>query len=246
MSQRNTVRLAELVPVCAPRLSTGSCAVAVPMPCCVLGCQGQGHEAIISPLYGEGSISHLGHEGLTACWGTQPPAPNPGTKQAVLVPWQDRDVREGTDMLMVKPGMPYLDLVRDVKARVRTLEGGLWVGQWARCAGRAQRGGAGLSPPLTRSRSTPRTRWPCTTSRGSSPCCGTARRPAPSAWRRPCRRQSRPSGVQVRLRPPCPPLYPPCPPGLAPPSRLSAGADIVITYFTPQLLRWLREAAGRP
>lgn len=52
-------------------------------------------------------------------------------------------------MLMVKPGMPYLDLVRDVKARVRTLEGGLWVGRWAQCAGRAQRGGAGLSPPLT-------------------------------------------------------------------------------------------------
>lgn len=32
---------------------------------------------------------------------------------------QDRDVREGADMLMVKPGMPYLDLVRDVKDRVR-------------------------------------------------------------------------------------------------------------------------------
>lgn len=29
-------------------------------------------------------------------------------------------MREGADMLMVKPGMPYLDLVRDVKARVRT------------------------------------------------------------------------------------------------------------------------------
>ncbi|XP_077691985.1 delta-aminolevulinic acid dehydratase isoform X2 [Eretmochelys imbricata] len=29
----------------------------------------------------------------------------------------DRDVREGADMLMVKPGMPYLDLVRDVKAK---------------------------------------------------------------------------------------------------------------------------------
>ncbi|XP_063000531.1 delta-aminolevulinic acid dehydratase [Elgaria multicarinata webbii] len=27
----------------------------------------------------------------------------------------DRDVREGADMLMVKPGMPYLDLVREVK-----------------------------------------------------------------------------------------------------------------------------------
>ncbi|ETE63845.1 hypothetical protein L345_10388, partial [Ophiophagus hannah] len=27
----------------------------------------------------------------------------------------DRDVQEGADMLMVKPGMPYLDLVREVK-----------------------------------------------------------------------------------------------------------------------------------
>nr|XP_020664846.1 delta-aminolevulinic acid dehydratase [Pogona vitticeps] len=29
----------------------------------------------------------------------------------------DRDVREGADLLMVKPGMPYLDLVREVKDR---------------------------------------------------------------------------------------------------------------------------------
>ncbi|KAH0615362.1 hypothetical protein JD844_004544 [Phrynosoma platyrhinos] len=29
----------------------------------------------------------------------------------------DRDVREGADILMVKPGMPYLDLVREVKNR---------------------------------------------------------------------------------------------------------------------------------
>ncbi|XP_019365931.1 PREDICTED: delta-aminolevulinic acid dehydratase [Gavialis gangeticus] len=29
----------------------------------------------------------------------------------------DRDVREGADMLMVKPGMPYLDIVGEVKAR---------------------------------------------------------------------------------------------------------------------------------
>ena len=31
---------------------------------------------------------------------------------------QDRDVEEGADMLMVKPGMAYLDVVRDVKERV--------------------------------------------------------------------------------------------------------------------------------
>ena len=34
---------------------------------------------------------------------------------------QDRDVAEGADMLMVKPGMAYLDVVRDVKNRVTKL-----------------------------------------------------------------------------------------------------------------------------
>lgn len=33
------------------------------------------------------------------------------------------------------------------------------------------------------------------------------------------------------------------PPGAAPASRLSAGADAIITYFAPQLLRWLKEEA---
>ncbi|XP_023609004.1 delta-aminolevulinic acid dehydratase isoform X5 [Myotis lucifugus] len=32
----------------------------------------------------------------------------------------DRDVREGADMVMVKPGMPYLDIVREVKNKVST------------------------------------------------------------------------------------------------------------------------------
>ena len=31
----------------------------------------------------------------------------------------DRDVAEGADMVMVKPGMPYLDVVRDTKERVQ-------------------------------------------------------------------------------------------------------------------------------
>ncbi len=35
---------------------------------------------------------------------------------------QDRDVQEGADMLMVKPGMAYLDIVRDVKERVRPFQ----------------------------------------------------------------------------------------------------------------------------
>ncbi len=29
----------------------------------------------------------------------------------------DRDVEEGADALMVKPGMPYLDIIREVKNR---------------------------------------------------------------------------------------------------------------------------------
>lgn len=33
---------------------------------------------------------------------------------------QDRDVKEGADMLMVKPGLPYLDIVREVKDKVST------------------------------------------------------------------------------------------------------------------------------
>ena len=33
--------------------------------------------------------------------------------------YQERDVAEGADILMVKPGMPYLDIVRDVKNNVR-------------------------------------------------------------------------------------------------------------------------------
>ena len=38
-----------------------------------------------------------------------------------FVPVQDRDVEEGADILMVKPGMPYLDIVRDTKERVSCL-----------------------------------------------------------------------------------------------------------------------------
>ena len=31
---------------------------------------------------------------------------------------KERDVNEGADILMVKPGMPYLDIVREVKDKV--------------------------------------------------------------------------------------------------------------------------------
>jgi len=34
---------------------------------------------------------------------------------------QDRDVVEGADMLMVKPGMTYLDIARQIKDKVRGL-----------------------------------------------------------------------------------------------------------------------------
>ena len=35
---------------------------------------------------------------------------------------QDRDVAEGADMLMVKPGMTYLDIARQIKDKVYFLE----------------------------------------------------------------------------------------------------------------------------
>ena len=45
-------------------------------------------------------------EGKCLCWN--------------FCPLQERDVREGADMLMVKPGMAYLDIVRDTKNKVHT------------------------------------------------------------------------------------------------------------------------------
>ncbi|XP_057240903.1 delta-aminolevulinic acid dehydratase isoform X1 [Malurus melanocephalus] len=96
----------------------------------------------------------------------------------------DRDVREGADMLMVKPGMPYLDLVRDVKARHPTHPLAVYhvSGEFAMLWHGAQAGAFSLEAAVQE---------------------------AITAFRR-------------------------------------SGADIIITYFTPQLLRWLREAAGRP
>lgn len=35
-----------------------------------------------------------------------------------LANYQERDVREGADFLMVKPGMAYLDIVRQTKDKV--------------------------------------------------------------------------------------------------------------------------------
>ncbi|XP_010569376.1 PREDICTED: delta-aminolevulinic acid dehydratase isoform X3 [Haliaeetus leucocephalus] len=98
----------------------------------------------------------------------------------------DRDVREGADMLMVKPGMPYLDLVRDVKARHPTHPLAVYhvSGEFAMLWHGAQAGAFSLEAAV---------------------------REAVTAFRR-------------------------------------AGADTIITYFAPQLLRWLKEeaaAAGR-
>lgn len=40
-----------------------------------------------------------------------------GFKTSLFV-FQNRDIEEGADMIMVKPGMAYLDIVRDVKEKV--------------------------------------------------------------------------------------------------------------------------------
>jgi delta-aminolevulinic acid dehydratase/porphobilinogen synthase len=40
---------------------------------------------------------------------------------ASLTSVQDRDLQQGADMVMVKPGMPYLDICRQIKDKVTAL-----------------------------------------------------------------------------------------------------------------------------
>lgn len=91
----------------------------------------------------------------------------------------DRDVREGADMLMVKPGMPYLDIVREVKDKHPELPLAVYhvSGEFAMLWHGAQAGAFDLKAAVLE---------------------------AMTALRR-------------------------------------AGADIIITYYTPQLLQWLKE-----
>ncbi|KAK2120180.1 hypothetical protein P7K49_001566 [Saguinus oedipus] len=91
----------------------------------------------------------------------------------------DRDVREGADMLMVKPGMPYLDIVREVKDKHPHLPLAVYhvSGEFAMLWHGAQAGAFDLKAAVLE---------------------------AVTAFRR-------------------------------------AGADIIITYYTPQLLQWLKE-----
>uniref|UniRef100_A0A671SWC2 Delta-aminolevulinic acid dehydratase n=1 Tax=Sinocyclocheilus anshuiensis TaxID=1608454 RepID=A0A671SWC2_9TELE len=91
----------------------------------------------------------------------------------------DRDVKEGADMLMVKPGLPYLDIVREVKNKHPTHPLAVYnvSGEFAMLWHGAEAGAFDLR---------------------------TAVMEAMTAFRR-------------------------------------AGADIIITYYTPQLLTWLTE-----
>nr|XP_019610165.1 PREDICTED: delta-aminolevulinic acid dehydratase isoform X1 [Rhinolophus sinicus]XP_019610167.1 PREDICTED: delta-aminolevulinic acid dehydratase isoform X1 [Rhinolophus sinicus] len=91
----------------------------------------------------------------------------------------DRDVREGADMVMVKPGMPYLDIVREVKDKHPELPLAVYhvSGEFAMLWHGAQAGAFDLKAAVLE---------------------------AMTAFRR-------------------------------------AGADIIITYYTPQLLKWLKE-----
>ncbi|XP_038600704.1 delta-aminolevulinic acid dehydratase [Tachyglossus aculeatus] len=92
----------------------------------------------------------------------------------------DRDVREGADMLMVKPGMPYLDIVREVKDKHPALPLAVYhvSGEFAMLWHGAQAKAFDLKAAVME---------------------------AMTSFRR-------------------------------------AGADIIITYYTPQLLHWLKEA----
>ncbi|XP_077593171.1 delta-aminolevulinic acid dehydratase [Stigmatopora nigra] len=91
----------------------------------------------------------------------------------------ERDVREGADMLMVKPGLPYLDIVREVKDKFPTHPLAVYnvSGEFAMMWHGAQAGAFDLKAAVME---------------------------AMTAFRR-------------------------------------AGADIIITYYTPQLLNWLKE-----
>ncbi|KAM8934770.1 delta-aminolevulinic acid dehydratase [Pelodytes ibericus] len=91
----------------------------------------------------------------------------------------DRDVREGADMLMVKPGMPYLDLVREVKDKHPALPLAVYhvSGEYAMLWHGAQAGAFNLKVAVLE---------------------------AMTGFRR-------------------------------------AGADIIITYYVPQLLKWIKE-----
>ncbi|XP_011748640.2 delta-aminolevulinic acid dehydratase isoform X1 [Macaca nemestrina] len=91
----------------------------------------------------------------------------------------DRDVREGADVLMVKPGMPYLDIVREVKDKHPDLPLAVYhvSGEFAMLWHGAQAGAFDLKAAVLE---------------------------AMTAFRR-------------------------------------AGADIIITYYTPQLLQWLKK-----
>ncbi|XP_039518197.1 delta-aminolevulinic acid dehydratase-like [Pimephales promelas] len=91
----------------------------------------------------------------------------------------DRDVKEGADMLMVKPGLPYLDIVREVKNKHPTHPLAVYnvSGEFAMLWHGAEAGAFELR---------------------------TAVMEAMTAFRR-------------------------------------AGADIIITYYAPQLLTWLTE-----
>uniref|UniRef100_A0AAY5L9D2 Delta-aminolevulinic acid dehydratase n=1 Tax=Esox lucius TaxID=8010 RepID=A0AAY5L9D2_ESOLU len=91
----------------------------------------------------------------------------------------DRDVKEGADMLMVKPGLPYLDIVREVKDKHPTHPLAVYnvSGEFAMLWHAAQAGAFDLRTAVLESM---------------------------TAFRR-------------------------------------AGADIIITYYTPELLNWLKE-----
>uniref|UniRef100_A0A8C5D2E7 Delta-aminolevulinic acid dehydratase n=1 Tax=Gadus morhua TaxID=8049 RepID=A0A8C5D2E7_GADMO len=91
----------------------------------------------------------------------------------------ERDVREGADMLMVKPGLPYLDIVREVKDKHPNHPLAVYnvSGEFAMLWHGAQAGAFDLKAAVMESM---------------------------TAFRR-------------------------------------AGADIIITYYTPQLLGWLKE-----
>uniref|UniRef100_A0A8C2TXD6 Delta-aminolevulinic acid dehydratase n=1 Tax=Coturnix japonica TaxID=93934 RepID=A0A8C2TXD6_COTJA len=161
----------------------------------------------------------------------------------------DRDVREGADVLMVKPGMPYLDLVRDVKERHPThpvavyhVSGEfamLWHGAQAgafslraavmeamaafRRAGEkgTERGRAASSRPRTHPAVSPQGRTPSSRTSRRSCCVGCGRRRRRGGTERGRSRKHR--GERICSARPVPELGPAGPFPSAPRSPLSSG-----------------------
>ncbi|RYG54197.1 hypothetical protein EON66_07480 [archaeon] len=123
-----------------------------------------------------------------------------------------RDVEEGADVVMVKPGMPYMDIIRDTANSV-TLPVAVYQvsGEYAMLYHAATAGAFSLERAVMES-------LLCTS------CC-----PLPLGCRAPAHTsRAHPLHVPPHMRA----------------GFKRAGATILITYFAPDVLKWLKASAA--